>query len=52
MSAMSKLNTIWKSRNISFKTNLKLYTALAVSILLYGCESWTDSRDRETHTNI
>ena len=31
----------WKSRNINFKTKLKLYIALAVYILFYVCESWT-----------
>ena len=40
-SAMTKLNKIWRSKDISFKTKLKLYKALIVSILLYGCESWT-----------
>ena len=42
-----KTNTIWKRRNISFKTKLKLYRALAVSILLYGCESWTLTAETE-----
>lgn len=40
-SAMAKLNNIWKSREISFSTKFKLYRALVLSILLYGCESWT-----------
>ena len=40
-SAMAKLNKIWRSKDISFPTKLKLYKALVVSILLYGCESWT-----------
>ena len=40
-SAMARLNKIWRSKDISFPTKLKLYKALIVSILLYGCESWT-----------
>ena len=40
MSTTSRLNTVWKSRDISFKTRLKLCRTLAVSILLYACESW------------
>ena len=40
-SAMAKLSKIWRSKDISFPTKLKLYKALVVSILLYGCESWT-----------
>ena len=47
MSAMSRLDTIWKSRNISLQTKLKLYRALAVSILLYGCGSWTLTAETE-----
>ena len=38
--AMSRLNIIWKS-NISFPTKYRLFKSLVVSILLYGCESWT-----------
>ena len=40
-SAMAKLSKIWRSKDISFSTKFKLYKALVVSILLYGCESWT-----------
>ena len=46
-SAMSRLNTIRKSRDISIKTKLKFHIALAVSILLYGCESWTMTAETE-----
>ena len=34
-----RIAVAWKSRDISFQTKLKLYRALAVSTLLYGCES-------------
>ena len=40
-SAMAKLSKIWKSKEISFPTKMKLYKSLVLSILLYGCESWT-----------
>ena len=39
--AMSKLSKIWRSSSISFKTKIRLYRSLVLSILLYGCESWT-----------
>lgn len=39
--AMVKLEHIWKSTNISFKTKHRLYQSLVVSIFLYGCEAWT-----------
>lgn len=41
MAAMAKLIKIWRSNDISFPTKMKLYKALVLSILLYGCESWT-----------
>ena len=36
-SAMSKLSRIFKSKEISLPTKLKLFKSLVVSILLYGC---------------
>jgi len=38
---VTKLRTIWKDRNISLKTKIKLLRALAHSVFLYACESWT-----------
>ena len=46
-SAMTKLDKIWKSNTISFPVKMKLYRSLVVSILLYGCESWTLTADTE-----
>ena len=40
-STMTKLDKIWKNKYISFPTKLRLYKALVLSTLLYGCESWT-----------
>ena len=40
-SALVSLSTIWKSRNISLYTKIVLYKSLILSILLYGCETWT-----------
>jgi hypothetical protein len=34
------LNKIWKNKTISTKTKMKLYRANALSILLYGFETW------------
>lgn len=47
MSAMTRLNIIWKSNAICFPVKLKLYKTLVVSICLYGCESWTLTADLE-----
>ena len=37
---MARLTRVWKS-NICFQTKFKLYKSLVISILLYGCETWT-----------
>ena len=44
-SAMSKLSRIFKSKEISLPTKLKLFKFLVVSILLYGCERWTMTKE-------
>ena len=41
MAAMTKLTKIWKTKNISLPTKLRLYRALVQTIVLYGCETWT-----------
>ena len=46
-SAMTRLNVIWKNKSISFPTKLKLFKSLEVSIILYGCESFTLTADLE-----
>ena len=40
-SAMVMLTTIWNSKDIRFKPKYNLYRSLVLSILTYGCESWT-----------
>ncbi|KAL8601892.1 hypothetical protein ACOMHN_020627 [Nucella lapillus] len=45
-SAMTKLDTIWKSNTISVPVKIRLYRSL-ISILLYGCESWTLTAETE-----
>jgi hypothetical protein len=43
---ITQLIAIWKS-NISFPVKIKLYKSLILSILLYGCESWTLTANTE-----
>lgn len=38
--AFVKLHNIWRSRNISRKTKMKLYNSCVLSVLLYGAECW------------
>ena len=39
--AMIRHNVIWTSKNISFKIKCNLYRSIVLSILFYGCETWT-----------
>ena len=39
--AMTKLESILKSRDITLLTKVHLVKAMAFSVVMYGCESWT-----------
>ena len=41
--AMTNLNSILKSRDITLPTNVYIYIvkAIVVPVVMYGCESWT-----------
>ena len=38
---MSNLDSIFKSRDIPFPTNVRLVKAIVFPVVMYGCESWT-----------
>ena len=38
---MTNLGSIVKSRDIALSTNVHLVKAMALSLVMYGCESWT-----------
>ena len=38
---MTKLDSIFKSRDITFSTKVHLVKALIFPVIMYGCESWT-----------
>ena len=38
---MTNLESILKSRNITFLTKLCLVKAMVFPVVMYGCESWT-----------
>ena len=40
-SALSRLKIIWRDKNISLASKVKLMRTLILSIFLYVCESWT-----------
>ena len=39
--AMTKLDSILKSINITLSTKIHLVKALVFPVVMYGCESWT-----------
>ena len=39
--AMTKLDSILKSRDITLPTKVHLVKALVFPVVMYGCESWT-----------
>ena len=39
--AMTNLNSIWKSRDITLPTKVRLVKAIVFPVVMYGCESWT-----------
>ena len=38
---MTNLGNIWKSRDITLPTNVRLVKAMFFPVVMYGCESWT-----------
>ena len=38
---MSNLDSIFKSRNITLPTEVRLVRAMVFPVVMYGCESWT-----------
>ena len=38
---MTNLNSLFKSRDITFPTNVHLIKAMVFPVVMYGCESWT-----------
>ena len=39
--AITNLNSILKSRDITFPTEVRLIKAMVFPVIMYGCESWT-----------
>ena len=38
---MTNLDSIFKSRDITLPTKIRLVKAMAFPVVMYGCESWT-----------
>ena len=39
-------NGLWKGQTVSFGVKLTLLRSIVISVLLYGCESWTYNESR------
>ena len=39
--AMTNLDSILKSRDITLPTNVQIVKAIVFPVVMYGCESWT-----------
>ena len=39
--AMTSLDSILKSRDITLSTNVRLVKTMVFPVVMYGCESWT-----------
>ena len=46
-SAIARLKKIWSNNNIKTATKIRLYKSLVVSMLTYGCGSWTLKAESE-----
>ena len=42
--AMTNLNSIFKSRDITFPTKVRLVKAVIFAVVIYGYESWTTKK--------
>ena len=40
-SIMAQLDKLWRQQRLSLSTNLRIYTSLVQSVVLYGSETWT-----------
>ena len=49
--AMTNLDSILKSRDISLPTKVHLVKAMVFPVVMYGCESWTIKKDEHQRTD-
>ena len=48
---MTNLNSIFKSRNITLLTKVRLVKAMVFPVVMYGCESWTVKKAEHLRTD-
>ena len=49
---MTNLDSISKSRNITFPTKVHLVNAIVFPVVMYGCENWTIKKAESQRINM
>ena len=49
---MINLDSIWKSRDITLPTNVRLVKAMVFPVVMYGYESWTVKKAERERINV
>ena len=49
--AMTNLDSIFKSRDITLPTNVQIIKAMVFLVVIYGCESWTINKAEHQRIN-
>ena len=49
--AMTNLDSILKSKDITLSTNVRLVRAMVFPVVMYGCESWTIKKAERQRTD-
>ena len=49
--AIKKLDSVIKSRDITFPTKVRLVKAMVFPVVMYGCESWTIKKAEHQRTD-
>ena len=44
--AMTNLDSVLKSRDITLPTNVRIVNAMVFPVVMYGCESWTIKKSK------
>ena len=50
--AMTKLDSILKSRDITLLTKVRLVKAMVFPVVMYGCESWIIKKAEHRRTDL
>ena len=48
---MTNLDSIFKSRDITLPTKVRLVKAMVFPVVMYGCESWTVKKSERQRTD-